>query len=131
MGTYVGGMVANVDLFERAGVKLPGKDWTFADLRDIARRLKTGRTWGFERQTGAWDQGWTSQFAERRRRVVRPQDAEDDPRTSGRTAASRRRCTTTGGGWSGATALAPNPDEVAGGARATPAWPAARSSPPA
>jgi ABC-type glycerol-3-phosphate transport system substrate-binding protein len=63
MGTYVGGMVANVDLFERAGLKLPGKDWTFNDLRDLARRLKTDRTWGLERQTGAWDQGWTNWLA--------------------------------------------------------------------
>jgi ABC-type glycerol-3-phosphate transport system substrate-binding protein len=63
MGAYVGGMVANVDLFERAGVKLPGKDWTFEDLRTIARRLKTDRVWGVERQVGAWDQGWTNRFA--------------------------------------------------------------------
>jgi ABC-type glycerol-3-phosphate transport system substrate-binding protein len=63
MGTYVGGMVANVDLFDRAGIKVPGKDWTFADLRDIARKLKTDRTWGVERQTGAWDQGWTNWIA--------------------------------------------------------------------
>jgi ABC-type glycerol-3-phosphate transport system substrate-binding protein len=63
MGAYVGGMVANVDLFERAGVKLPGKDWTLDDLRDIARRLKSDRVWGVERQVGAWDQGWTNRFA--------------------------------------------------------------------
>ncbi|MBI3971809.1 MAG: extracellular solute-binding protein [Chloroflexi bacterium] len=63
MGAYVGGMVANVDLFERTGVKLPGKDWTFNDLRDIARKLKSDRVWGVERQTGAWDQGWTNRFA--------------------------------------------------------------------
>lgn len=63
MGAYVGGMVANVDLFERAGLKLPGKDWTFNDLRDLARKLKTDRVWGLERQAAAWDQGWTNRFA--------------------------------------------------------------------
>lgn len=63
MGTYVGGMVANVDIFEKAGVKLPGKDWTFNDLREIAKKLKTDRVWGLERQAAAWDQGWTNRFA--------------------------------------------------------------------
>src|SRR6266542_778243 len=63
MGTYVGGMVANVDIFERAGVPLPQKDWTFNDLRETARKLKIGKGWGLERQVGAWDQGWTNRFA--------------------------------------------------------------------
>jgi multiple sugar transport system substrate-binding protein len=63
MGAYVGGMVANVDLFERAGVPLPQKEWTFNDLREIAKKLKVGKAWGVERQTGAWDQGWTNRFA--------------------------------------------------------------------
>src|SRR5688500_11497812 len=60
MGTYVGGMVANVDMFERAGIPLPQKEWTFNDMRDIARRLKRDKSWGLERQVGAWDQGWTN-----------------------------------------------------------------------
>ncbi|HEU5315332.1 MAG TPA: extracellular solute-binding protein [Chloroflexota bacterium] len=63
MGAYVGGMVANVDMFERAGVPLPQKDWTFNDMREIARKLKVGKAWGMERQVGAWDQGWTNRFA--------------------------------------------------------------------
>jgi multiple sugar transport system substrate-binding protein len=63
MGTYVGGMVANVDMFERAGIPLPTKEWTFNDMRDIARRLKRDKSWGLERQVGAWDQGWTNRFA--------------------------------------------------------------------
>lgn len=63
MGAYVGGMVANVEMFERAGIPVPGKDWTFNDLRDIARRLKRDKAWGLERQLGAWDQGWTNRFA--------------------------------------------------------------------
>ncbi|MGH2351707.1 MAG: ABC transporter substrate-binding protein, partial [Chloroflexota bacterium] len=63
MGAYVGGMVANLDMFERAGVPLPQKEWTFNDLRDIARRLRRDKAWGVERQTGAWDQGWTNRFA--------------------------------------------------------------------
>jgi len=63
MGTYVGGMVANVDLFERNGVPLPQKEWTFNDMREIAKKLKVGKGWGLERQTGAWDQGWTNRFA--------------------------------------------------------------------
>ena len=102
MGVYVGGMVANVELFERAGVKLPGKDWTFDDLRDIARRLKSGNTWGFERQLGAWTQGWTERVAS--------ESAEWYDRKSlkttfnvGRDGGSRRRCTPSGGGWCGAT----------------------------
>ena len=63
MGTYVGGMVANVDMFERAGVPLPQKEWTFNDMRETARKLKIGKAWGLERQVGAWDQGWTNWIA--------------------------------------------------------------------
>ena len=112
MGTYVGGMVANVDLFERAGVKLPGKEWTFDDLRDIARKLKTEKVWGLERQGSAWDQGWTNRLAS--------ESAEWYDRTTLKTT------TATGkdGGkpeemfadWWGLVwkdRLAPNPDEVA------------------
>jgi ABC-type glycerol-3-phosphate transport system substrate-binding protein len=63
LGVYVGGFVVNLDLFERVGLKPPGKDWTFDQLRDMARRLKSDRVWGFERQTGAWNQGWTERIA--------------------------------------------------------------------
>jgi ABC-type glycerol-3-phosphate transport system substrate-binding protein len=63
LGVFIGCSVAKVDLFERAGVKLPGKDWTFNDLRDLARRLRTGNAWGLERQTGSWHSGWTERFA--------------------------------------------------------------------
>ena len=123
MGAYVGGMVANVDLFERAGVKLPAKDWTFADLRDIARRAQDRPRLGRGAPAGGLGPGLDELARQRRRRVVRPQDAQDDLRHGARTGASRRRCSPTGRAWCGATAWRPTRTRSTRCAR-TPASPA-------
>jgi ABC-type glycerol-3-phosphate transport system substrate-binding protein len=61
-GTYFDGMVANLDIFEKAGVPLPPKEWTFQDMVDTAKKLRKDDVWGYER-TNAMQGGWASRMA--------------------------------------------------------------------
>ncbi|TAK22714.1 MAG: extracellular solute-binding protein [Chloroflexota bacterium] len=61
-GAYFSGASVNLDLFEKAGAKLPPKDWGFDELIKLARQLKTTDVWGYERTTGPYG-GWADRLA--------------------------------------------------------------------
>ena len=46
-------LVANADLFQKAGVDLPGENWTWDEFRAVAKKLTTadGKQWGLDSNT--------------------------------------------------------------------------------
>jgi hypothetical protein len=61
-GAYFSGTSVNLDLFEKAGAKLPAKGWGFPELIALAKQLKTDDVWGYERTTGPYG-GWADRLA--------------------------------------------------------------------
>lgn len=120
LGVYVGGFVANLDLFDAAGLKPPTKGWTFNDLWELAAKLKTSKTWGFERQTGDWNQGWTERVASEGTQWY---DTNKLKTTLDLPGVERGNPVASFSDWWGAVwkqHLAPTPDEATGLAQANP-----------
>jgi multiple sugar transport system substrate-binding protein len=47
----------NKDMFDKAGISYPNKNWTMEDLREASKKLSNGKQWGFGPVTGMRN-GW-------------------------------------------------------------------------